>query len=187
LIGCLAAAVLVLTPTADFRGQDSEIEKLVGEISEDNQKGAIFSYTYLMKFSFEKHKSFPKRKFIRLYEAILPSRFSLTQVYSHPFILLSDSERNLTPLDIINARKDIAKRLERIESEEEKPAEQKPAQSADGGYWTMSFTEKGKRIKIDVLQPLRNSQLTNLRRRQIDGRSISLRSRPPISKKLWLI
>lgn len=164
-------ASFVLLFTINAKSQDTEIDTLIKQVSVDSQKGAISSFTYLMKFSYERHKKFGGRKLTRLYEAILPSRFSLNRIYRHPFILLEDSEKIVTPVDIIEARKQIAKQLEKTENEEEKMPTNAENSKEDGGYWTMSFSANKQRIKIDVLELLKNSRLSNLQRKQIDGRN----------------
>lgn len=163
------SSVLFLTSAA--RAQESEIDRIIKEVSVDTQKGAISNYTYLMKFSYERHKKFAGRKFTRLYEAVLPSKFSTNRIYRHQFVLLQDSERTIPEVDIISARKELAKELEKAENEADKEAVQdKPIN--DGGYWAIAFSTDGRKVKVDVLQLLKNTQLSNLQRKQIDGKSI---------------
>jgi hypothetical protein len=166
------AIFCVLSLTVSGFGQEKDPEAIVREASVDTQRGAIFNYTYHMRFSFERHKKMAGRKFSRLYEAILPSRFALNRNYSHPFVLLQDSERNVTAEEIMNMRKDLAKELERAEKEEETNTKIAETPKDDGGYWTIGFTNEGKRIKIDVLQILKNSRLSNFQRRTVNGRTV---------------
>jgi len=167
IISFLFAGVLLLF-TSGVRAQETEIEQLIKDVSVDNQKGAISSYTYLLKFAFERHKGLAGRKFTRLYEAILPSRFVTNRVYSHQMLLLEDSERRLTAADIMNARKALAKELEKAESDAEKQAE--PAQKyEDAGYWTAAFSSNARSVRVDVLKMLQSLQFSNLQRKKQDG------------------
>jgi hypothetical protein len=164
----------VLFLSIQITAQDTEraeISKIIEAVSEDSQKGAIFSYSYLMKVSYEKHK-FGGRKFTRLYEAIIPSRFSLNRIYAHPFILLKDSEKTVSEDAIRNMRKIIAKEIERAESEEEKKLKDDEKPPQDGGYWTMGFSASSQRVEVNVISLLKNSFLSNLQRKQVDGRSV---------------
>lgn len=169
----LCTAFVLLLGVFQVKSQDSEISKIIQEVSIDSQKGAIFSYSYLMKVSYERHK-LGGRKFTRLYEAIIPSRFSLNRLYTHPYILLRDSEKTVSEDAIRNMRKLIAKEIERAEKEEEKQlsADEKPPE--DGGYWTMGFSSESRRIKVDVITLLKNAHISNLQRKQIDGRNVIL-------------
>lgn len=156
--------------SVELSAQEIEAAAVIKNISEDSQKGAIFNYSYMMKISYQRFKNGKlDKKFTRLYEAILPSRFALNRTYSHPFILIQDSERKITAMEIAAMRKDLAKELERAESEDEKQVKEK-LPSNDGGYWTMRFTNDNMRVKVDVLKLLSNSHLTNFQRVQIDGR-----------------
>lgn len=160
----------VLFLASDARSQESEIDRMIKEVSIDSQKGAISNYTYFMKFSYERHKKFAGRKFTRLYEAILPSKFSTNRIYRHQLVLLQDSEKNIPEVDIMNARKELAKELEKAENEADKQSVEKP--NDDGGYWAVAFSTDGRRVKVDVLQLLKNVQMSNLQRKQIDGKSL---------------
>jgi hypothetical protein len=155
------------------KSQDSEISKIIQEVSQDTQKGAIFSYSYLMKISYEKHK-FGGRKFTRLYEAVIPSRYSLNRIYAHPFILLKDSEKPISEDAIRNTRKRIAMEIERAESEEEGELRENEKPPQDGGYWTMGFSGGSQRIEVNVITLLKSSFLSNLQRKQVDGRNLIL-------------
>jgi len=163
------SSVLFLTSAAS--AQESELDRIIKEVSIDTQKGAISNYTYLMKFSYERHKKFAGRKFTRLYEAILPAKFSTNRIYRHQLVLLQDSERAIPEIDIMNARKELAKELEKAENEADKQAVQDKTND-DGGYWAIAFSTDGRRVKVDVLQLLKNVQLSNLQRKQIDGKSL---------------
>lgn len=171
VFSALCTALVLFSVVSVVKAQDAEIEKIVGEVSADSQKGAIFSYSYMMKISYERHK-FGGRKFTRLYEAIIPSRFSLNRIYSHPFILVRDSEKPVSEDAIRNMRKMIAKQIEQAETEEERErrADEKPPE--DGGYWTIGFSAGSEKIKVDVFQLLKNARLGNLQKKQIDGRTI---------------
>ena len=59
-----ASLALSFAPFA--KAQDADIDKLIKEVTTDTQKGAIANYTYLMKFSYERHKKMAGRKFTRL-------------------------------------------------------------------------------------------------------------------------
>lgn len=124
-----------------------------------------------MKFSYRKQK-FGGRKFTRLYEAILPSSFSLTRLFGHPLILLEDSERMITDEQIRMARQDVAVLLEKAENEKEVKLTSTEKPLADSGYWTVGMNNGSHRIKVYVLQLLKNACFSNLQRTQIDGRSI---------------
>lgn len=168
----LLCLTLILISGITVEAQDSELEQLVKDVSVDSQKGAIFSYSYLMKFSYDRHKM-GGRKFSRLYEAIIPSRYSLNRAYSHPFILLQDSEKTITEASVKYAREAIAKDIMKAESEEEKPLTEKEKPKAeDGGYWTMAFSADSQTVMVDVLKLLKNARLTNLQRKQIDGNEV---------------
>ena len=150
---------------------DSEIERLIREVSVDTQRGAISNYTYLMRFSYERHRKMAGKKFTRLYEAILPGKFATNKVYTHQFLLLQDSERRLTEDDIMIARQYLARELEKAERE----AENQPAAAQtyeDGGYWTASFQNEGKTIKVDIMKLLQAMKFSNLQRSKVDGKEI---------------
>jgi hypothetical protein len=164
---------LILFSAFDARAQETEIDKIIKEVSVDSQKGAISNFTYLMKFSYERHRKFAGKKFTRLYEAILPSRFAINRAYSHRMLLIQDSEKILTQESIMIARKELAKELEKTENEADNPASQ-ATPFEDGGYWTASFVNEGKKIKIDIMALLQNSKLDNLQRRKIDGKDIAV-------------
>ena len=173
---------LIFAPFA--KAQEADIEKLIKEVTTDTQKGAIANYTYLMKFSYERHKKMAGKKFTRLYEAILPAKFATNKVYSHGFLLIQDSEKKLTDEEIMIARQNLAKDLERAESEADKQAAQ-TSEYEDGGYWTASFTNEGKKLKVDILKTLQNVKLSNLQRRQIDGKSIVTLDFTPRADGVW--
>lgn len=172
-----APALLFLISTIGFcvypnAAQDKEIETLVREVSADTQRGAIFGYTYFMKFSYNRRKKIGYgRRFTRLYEAVIPTRFSLRRVYRHPFVLIRDSEKNVTEEEILEMRRRLVEELERAESEAEKDSHY-AAENADGGYWTINFSADGKALKIDVLKLLENAELSGLRRTEFEGRKI---------------
>ena len=166
------------------KAQDAEIEKLVKEVTTDTQKGAIANYTYLMKFSYERHKKMAGRKFTRLYEAILPAKFATDKVYPHGILLIQDSEKRLTDEEIMIARQNLAKDLERAEKEADKQTAQ-PPEFEDGGYWTTSFTNEGKKLKVDILKMLQNVKLSNLQRKTIDGKEIVTLDFTPKPDGVW--
>ena len=172
LILCI---VFVLFSAAEIKSQQTnpEIEEIIKTVSVDSQKGAIFDYTYLMKVSYNRHK-FGGRKFTRLYEAILPTRYSLDRDFTHPLILIQDTEKFISPDEIMNTRKNIAKQLEMLESEEEKKAAENKEIKDSGGYWTMGFSANEQKIRIDVMQLLKNSRWNNIQRNQVDGRNVAL-------------
>lgn len=163
--------VLFSASVATAQADESEIERLIKEVSVDSQRGAISNYTYLMRFSFERHKKVAGRKFTRLYEAILPAKFATNRVYTHQILLLEDSEKRLTPDDIMIARQNLAKELEKAEKEAENQPAEVPA-FEDGGYWTTSFFNEGKRIKVDLMKLLQSAKFSNLQRRKVDGKNI---------------
>lgn len=167
---CLA---FVLFSVIQVGAQESEIESLIKDVSVDSQRGAIFNYSYFMKFSYQHHK-FGGRKFTRLYEAIIPSRFTLNRTFSHPFVLLEDSERNISAEEIKVARSSIAKEIEKAEAEVDKQSEKAEKPNEDGGYWTIGFSNGSQRVKIDILQLLKNSRLSNLQRKPINGANIAV-------------
>ncbi len=146
----------------------------------------MFGYTYFMKFSYSHHKKFGfGRKFTRLYEAILPLRFSLKRTYRHPFVLIQDSEKLITAQHIADMRKDLVKELERAESEDEGGQNDKKPESKDGGYWTISFSANQQKVKIDIIKLLENSHFRNLQRRQIEGRNVFLIDFSPKSEAVF--
>jgi hypothetical protein len=166
--------VLLSTSTANAQEEEAgaEIERLIRAVSVDTQRGAFSNYTYLMRFSYERHRKMAGRKFTRLYEAILPAKFATNRVYAHQILLLEDSEQRLTEQDIMLARQNIARELEKAERE----AENQPVQAQvfeDGGYWSTSFQNEGKKIKIDVLKMLQCLKFNNLQRQKVDGKDIA--------------
>lgn len=163
---------LVLLSTSATAQEDPEIERLIGAVSVDTQRGAFSSYTYLMRFSYERHRKFAGKKFTRLYEAILPSKFATNRMYPHQILLLEDSERRLTPDDIMLARQNLARELEKAEQE----AENQPSDAQvfeGGGYWSTDFYNYGKTIRVDVLKLLKCVKFANLQRRKVDGKDIA--------------
>ncbi|CAN5208675.1 hypothetical protein BH20ACI1_BH20ACI1_11040 [soil metagenome] len=151
--------------------EQTEIEKWMDDICIDTQKGAIFDYTYLLKLSYDKYKKGGfGRKFTRVYEAILPSRFTLTKTYTHPLVLIEDSENPVTPGAIDLARQDLVKEMERAEKVVDKPDEEK--KNLDGGYWTMQLKANKEKAKIDIFKMVKIAQFSNLQKKQIDGREI---------------
>lgn len=166
------------------KAQDADIDKLIKEVSTDTQKGAIANYTYLMKFSYERHKKMAGRKFTRLYEAILPSKFATNRIYTHQILLIQDSEKRLTDEEIMIARQNLARDLEKAESDADKQANT-PPEYEDGGYWSTSFSNEGKRLKVDILKMLQNVKLSNLQRRQVDGKDIVTIDFTPKSDGVW--
>lgn len=171
--------ILLLTTVVVFsvlktQAQPDEIETLVRDVSADTQKGAIFGYTYFMKFSYHQHKKIGYgRKFTRLYEAIIPNRFSLKKTYHHPFVLLKDSEKQITNEDIEAMRSGLVEELERAEKEAEENQSERSAIN-DGGYWTISFSSNGKGINIDILKILENANFSNLQKGEFFGRKVIL-------------
>ena len=78
----LLLTTFVLFSVSNVNAQQDEIETLIKDVSADTQKGAIFGYTYQMKFSYNRRGKFGTgRKFSRIYEAIIPNRFSLKKTY----------------------------------------------------------------------------------------------------------
>ncbi len=152
--------------------QQTEIEKWIDDVCIDNQKEAIFDYTYLLKISYDKRKKggFGGRKFARTYEAILPSRFTLSKTYTHPLVLIEDSENTVTKDSIDNARKDLVKEMERAESVVDKPGEVK--KNPDGGYWTMQLKANKEKAKVDIYKLMKIADFSNLRNKKLDGRDI---------------
>jgi hypothetical protein len=163
---------LVLFSAVGGRAQEApEIDRIIREVSIDNQKGAILNYTYFMKFSYERHRKLAGRKFTRLYEAILPSKIPTNKIYTHQILLLEDSEKRLTREDVRIARENLARELEKDEREAERQPMEKP-NFEDGGYWTTSFQSGGQQIKVDIIKLMQNSTFSNLQRREINGRNI---------------
>lgn len=153
------------------KAQENEIDKIIKEVSTDSQRGAISSYTYLMKFSYDQHRKFAGRKIKRLYEAILPSRLLTSRTFRHPLVLLEDSERTISGVEIMNSRKALVKDIEKFEEEADKQTVDDNL-TEDGGYWTGEFTTDGQGYRIDVLKMLNKVSFSNLQRRQIGGKSV---------------
>jgi hypothetical protein len=152
------------------RAQQDEIGALIKDVSVDTQKGAIFGYTYQMKFSYHRNgKMGLGRKFTRLYEAIIPNRFTLRRTYRHPLLLISDSERVITKYDVDYMRTRLIEEIERAEREAENEADDK-TDRGDGGYWTIGFRAGDKGVKIDVIKLLENAAFSNPQRIEIGGR-----------------
>ncbi|CAN5314528.1 hypothetical protein BH10ACI1_BH10ACI1_02290 [soil metagenome] len=173
IIAVILCLVFCLFSETEVKAQQTEIEKLISEVSVDTQKGAIFNYTYLMKFIYQKHK-FGGRKISRIYEAILPSRYSLSRFFGHPLVLLQDSETMITDDQIRSDRLEIAERLEKMESEKEETSTIPGKPPEDGGYWTVGFSNNNQRVEINVLKLLKNVSFSNLQRMEINGRSLVL-------------
>lgn len=170
----ILCAVFLTASAFEVPAQETDIETIIKEASTDRQKGAVFGYTYFMKFSFNQHRKFGVgKKFTRQYEAILPTKFSLKKTYSHPLLVIKDSDRVITAEEIAHMRNELAKELERAESEAAKNPDEVPEKN-DGGYWKMNFSTNGKSLKIDVLHLLNSSKFSNLQRKQIDGRNVIL-------------
>ena len=164
---------LILFSVSNAKAQDAEIDRIIKEVSVDTQKGAISNFTYMMKFSYERHRKLAGRKFTRLYEAILPSKIATDKFYPHQLLLVQNSEQKLTNEEIMIARQNLAKELEKAEREAENQTPQART-FEDGGYWTTSFTNEGRKIKVDILKLLENSKFTNLQRKKIDGKDIAI-------------
>src|SRR6185369_1403843 len=135
--------------------EETEIDRIIKDVLVDSQKGAISDYTYLMKFSYNQHRKFG-RKFTRLYEATLPSRFSTGRNYPHPLVLLEDSEKEVPARMITNARKELAQKLENDENDADKQTTPNNP-NENGGYWTVQFMANGKQIKVDIVKLLGNA------------------------------
>lgn len=172
VIVILLLTTFVLFSVSNVNAQQDEIESLIKDVSADTQKGAIFGYTYQMKFSYNRRgKLGTGRKFSRMYEAIIPNRFSLKQTYTHPLLLTYDSEKVITNYDVEFMRNRLVEEIERAERE----AETNPnAQSdrKDGGYWTIGFRAGDKGVKIDIIQLLENSNFSNMYKTESGGRKI---------------
>jgi hypothetical protein len=153
---------LSLSGTESAIAQVPEIEAIVNEVSLDSQKGALFNYSYQMSVRYKRNK-FGGRRFSKVYEAILPSRFSLNRVYAHPLILIKDSEQDISEEYIRHSREEIAKEIEKAEKLAEIEND-RPEGAKDGGYWTLRFSSDGRRIEVDILELLRRCRLANLHR-----------------------
>lgn len=154
------------------KAQQDEIETLIKEVSADTQKGAIFGYTYQMKFSYNRRGRLGTgRRFSRLYEAIIPTRFSMKQTYTHPLLLTYDSERVITNYDVEFMRNRLVEEIERAEREAEANPNEQPGRK-DGGYWTIGFRAGDKGVKIDIIQLLENSNFSNMHKTESGGRKI---------------
>jgi hypothetical protein len=170
----LCIAFILFAGVVSVKSQVSEMEqisKIIQEVSVDSQRGAIFSYSYMMKVSYENHK-LGGRRFTRLYEAVIPARFSLNRIYAHPLILLRDSEKPISDDAIRNTRKMIAEEIIKAESEAEKTPVDEEKTPKDGGYWTMGFSANQRRIEVNIITLLKGAFLSNLQRKQVDGRNI---------------
>ncbi|CAN5834190.1 hypothetical protein BH20ACI4_BH20ACI4_20210 [soil metagenome] len=149
----------------------SEIEEWIRAAGTDTQNGAIFNYSYFLKVAYKKNRKLGfGRKFTRLYEAIIPSRFNLKKLYTHPLVLIEDSERQVLPDEIRNAREDLILNLERAENTADDAAEKQ--QQQDGGYWTIHLKANELRAKVDVFKMLEISKFSNIQYRQLNGREI---------------
>ncbi len=168
----LLFTVCVLFSVSNAEAQQDEIETLIKEVSADTQKGAIFGYTYQMKFSYNRRGRLGLgRKFSRLYEAIIPNRFSLKKTYGHPLLLIQDSEKVITQYDVEYMRNKLVEEIER--AEQEAAGEKLESVSRkDGGYWTISFRAGDKGVMIDIIKILETAKLSNLQRSENGGRKI---------------
>lgn len=172
LIILLLLTTIVLFSVSKTEAQEDEIGTLIRDVSADTQKGAIFGYTYQMKFSYNRRgKLGSGRKFTRVYEAIIPNRFSLKKVYSHPMLLTYDSEKVITTYDVEFMRSRLIEEIERAEKEAEPDLKQQPDRK-DGGYWTIAFRAGDRGVKIDVIELLENAAVSNLQRSEYGGRKV---------------
>lgn len=162
----------VLFSVSKIKAQPDEIETLVREVSADTQKGAVFGYTYQMRFSYNRRGKFGAgRRFSRLYEAIIPNRFSLKKTYGHPLLLIQDSEKVITQYDVEFMRNKLVEEIERAE-QEAAVEKLESVNRKDGGYWTISFRAGDKGVMIDIVKILETAKLSNLQRSENGGRKI---------------
>lgn len=164
--------MVALLSVSKAQTQQDEIESLIKDVSADTQKGAIFGYTYEMKFSYNRRgKLGGGRKFTRIYEAIIPTRFSLRKIYQHPYLLIQDSEKVITSYDVEYMRKRLVEEIERAEKEAEANPDDVPDRK-DGGYWTMAFRAGDKGVRIDIVSLLENAEFKNMQKSENNGRKI---------------
>ena len=169
LLFCIS--LISILPLKSKAQERVDVDKWVQEASIDTQKGAIFSYTYQVKVTYDRNKKWGfGRKFIRLYEAIVPAHFSLTKPYTHPLVLIDDSETPISQESINNARKELVKELERAESVVDKPEEK--VENYDGGYWTIQLRSNELKAKVDIFNMLKAAQFSNPQIKEIDGHEI---------------
>lgn len=167
----LLLTATVLFSVSKIKAQEDEIGTLIKDVSADSQKGAIFGYTYQMKFSYHRKGGLGK-KFSRLYEAIIPNRFSLKKTYQHPFILIEDSEKQITNETVRFMRNKLIEEIERAEKEAETNINEKIPDRKDGGYWTIGFRAGDKGIRIDVMKLISNATFSNMERLETGGRKV---------------
>lgn len=180
----LLLTTTVLFSVSKIKAQENEIETLIKDVSADTQKGAIFGYIYQMKFSYNRRGKFGAgRKFTRVYEAIIPTRFTLKKIYAHPLLLTYDSEKVITTYDVEYMRSRMVEEIERAEKEAEPDLTAQPDRK-DGGYWTISFRAGDRGVKIDVIQLLENAKFSNLQRLENGSRKVvALDFTPKIDSK----
>lgn len=180
----LCVSFIFVSASHSAAQEQNEIEKWIDDACVDTQKGAIFNYTYLVKVSYDRNKKWGfGRKFTRVYEAIVPAHFTLTKPYTHPLVLIEDSENRITQDAIMNARKDLVAELERAESVVDKPGEK--IENVDGGYWTTQLRSNELRAKVDIFQIVKAAQFSNLKHKEVDGHStISVDFSPKAGAKI---
>lgn len=167
LVYSITLCVLAVSSLA----QQGNIEKLIEDASVDSQKGAIFNYTYTMELSYDKKKTLGVgRKFTKTYKAIIPSRFPLSKNYTHPLVLIKDSEKLVTQDHINDSIKRLITEVERAENAAGDPLAE--SKETTGGYWTMRLKTNRQGVKIDVLRLLGFSRFSNLQQKKINGNDI---------------
>ena len=171
---CIAVILLLSLQAAAQDNGNSEIDEMIKAVCTDSQKGAISDYSYQLRISYLRKKSGFDTKFKRLYQAILPSSNTLTRYKRHPFILLEDSRKHITPQDVRNMRQQLSDQLIRMETvAAEKPVEETSQKNEDGGYWTINFAADGQNIKINILKLLENSDFSDLEHKTLDNRKVA--------------
>lgn len=173
LVSIFFCLSLISVSSAQNLSQETGIKKLIEDVSVDTQKGAIFNYTYQLEVSYaKKNKLGFGRKFTKTYKAVIPSRFDLNSVYTHPLVLVKDSEKLITREDIDNDIKDLVEKIDRAERAADNSTEEEA--ESNGGYWTMRLKANKEYIKIDILKIFEIARFSNLQEKQIDGNNLIL-------------
>lgn len=187
----LLVGVILFTPVV--RGQDSlDVDTILQEIRSVDQQSALSGYFYQLEFTRYKKNFFGKNKLVKKFEAVLPLQIPRHQVFQHPLLLVYDSSRPVTVLEIIKSRDRIVRNLERME----KPVASQTAaseeitrkESVNRGYISLGADKNtvGKQpLSLDISKLLQNSTYSNPQKLEIAGREvISIDFSPLPNKKL---
>ncbi len=173
----MAATLLVLClPLFAVAQEPIDIDSLIKDVSIDTQKEAFAGYKYKMEFIRRRSSFIGTSTMTRRYEVILPSRIPANRIYQHPLLLTYDSSRNLIASDVSEEKRRIIRKLESIENSTPEELAEASKENA-GGYVTLradSNTVGKQSLKIDLIELLRSTDITNPRETKINGRETIL-------------